>query len=872
MAALAALLPGLYLTLLAFLLARALRRWWDPVPPRVWAIFGAALLILFGPSLFLGKVLLPVDILPGLTPPESAGKPPEGNPLQVDLVTQVVPWQAQVRRAARAGEWPTWNDLAGAGMPLLADPQAQVLQPFVWLALPLPLPQALGVTAALRVLTALVFFFLLLRRQGLSEAASLFGSLAFGLGGFLLLWLSWPIGNSPALLPLVLYALLLTAERGARRDFLLLALAAASLLAGGHPETILYVAAVAGLFAAARLLIRPSAERPRLLARWALTAGIAFGLAAPALLPAMRFLPQTHRSHLVELRNERMEDRSPLAGWRTPEERRRTAEGLVKRAVPVFAPNAFGNSRWGAYWGEANSNEDTSGFIGGAALLAALLAFLPAARRFPQERLFLALGAVSLAIAVRIPGVPWLLSAVPLLNQSISAHRRLLLVAAFALAYAAACTVERWRRGDGPRRGAVAACGAALLGLVAWGYLLSPDEDALLPHRWLWLGLQLATVAGTVLTLYLNRSPSSPGDGGREGTGEEGRGGEGFEGQAERRRRTLWILPTLLALELLVFHQPANPSLPRGGFYPTTPAIGFLQRSAGGFRVAGLADRLPPNAGALYGLADIRISNPFKPFPYVQALEPVSGPIRSTEHLLVKAEHPLYQLLGVRYLIGPPKMKSRDGWRAVFRDHGARIFERATVLPRLFLPASSEGRGCRRWTEWLASNPDFAARALVPSVPGRPAAWTASWPGHSTLQILASERSRVAARALLAEERLLASSVYQDGGWRLLLDGRPHPAFMANGPFLAAWLPEGEHRLELVYRAPGLIPGLALAAIALALLVLTLFRRPGTGGTPSDSKDASSHASLASLPSRLSLFTPRPAAPPGSRRRDPRGL
>ncbi|HSS76949.1 MAG TPA: hypothetical protein VLV54_09400, partial [Thermoanaerobaculia bacterium] len=176
MTLLTAPLPGLYLALLTFLLARTLRRWWDPVPIRVWAVFGAIVVILFGPSLFLGKVLLPADILPWVRTPQEMRALPGGNPLQLDLVTQVVPLQAEVRRAVAAGRWPVWNPDAGAGMPLLADPTAQVFQPLVLVGLPLPLAQAIGLTAGLKVLIALVFFFLLLRRQGLSEGAALFGS------------------------------------------------------------------------------------------------------------------------------------------------------------------------------------------------------------------------------------------------------------------------------------------------------------------------------------------------------------------------------------------------------------------------------------------------------------------------------------------------------------------------------------------------------------------------------------------------------------------------------------------------------------------------------------------------------------------------
>jgi hypothetical protein len=769
-----ALLPGLYLALLAFLLDRALRRWWDPVPARMWGVFGVVLVVLFGPALFLGKVLLPVDILPGVAQPEDARKPPEGNVLQEDLVTQVVPLQAQVRREIRTGAWPLWNDLAGAGMPLLADLSAQTFEPLVLLALPLPLPAAVGVTAGLRVLLALVFLFLLLRRQGLSEGASLFGSLAFGLGGFLLLWLNWPLANSPALLPLVLYALVMTDDRGARRDFLLLVMALFCPFVGGHPETALYVAILGGLFALSRLRRRPAGDRAPLLVRWTAAAALAVGLAAPLLVPAFRFVPQSLRYRWVEARNERLGAHPELGLRESP-------QGLRERVVLVFAPNAFGNSRYGKYWGVTNNNEDSSAFVGGAAMLAALLAFFPVSRRFREERLFLALAPVSLLIAVHLPGVRLLSAKLPVLNQSLGANRRLLLVVAFSLAYLGACTVERWRTGAGPKRWTVLAGALALLGLIAWGYLLSADMKALAALRWLWMGTQLAVVAGTAVLLYLRC-----------------------------RRASTLVLCALVAVELLIFHRPANPSLPRSAYYPVTPLIRFLQENADGTRIAGLENRILPNAAAVYGLADVRISDPLKPFAYAQAVGPVSAAVGSTEHVLTVPEHPLYQLLGVRFVVAPPRMRSIPGLRQVFHDPTGRIFERESFLPRLFLPES-------------------AAR-----------------PVDSAIEILRIEPARVTARARLAEERLLASSLYQDGGWRLLLDGRPFPLRTANGPFLAAWLPAGEHRVELVYRAPGFLVGLLLGAVGLAGMVAWMLGplrkaekgTPGTAATPGTSATA----------------------------------
>ncbi|HEV7518808.1 MAG TPA: hypothetical protein VGR07_21120, partial [Thermoanaerobaculia bacterium] len=43
---------------------------------------------------------------------------------------------------------------------------------------------------------------------------------------------------------------------------------------------------------------------------------------------------------------------------------------------------------------------------------------------------------------------------------------------------------------------------------------------------------------------------------------------------------------------------------------------------------------------------------------------------------------------------------------------------------------------------------------------------------------------------------------------------------VADGPFLAAWLPAGEHRLDLVYRPRTFLPGCLLAALALAAAAL----------------------------------------------------
>jgi hypothetical protein len=736
------LLPGLWTGLLGACLAAALRRWFDPVPARVLAVFAAVLLILFGSVLLGGKVLLPLDGLRGELPFQRLPPTePHGNFLQGDLIQLVAPSAAAVRTAWGMGRWPLWNAQVGAGMPLLADPQAQALQPLVLAGYPLPLARAAGVTAALRVLTALVFGFLWMRRQGLGEAPALAGALAYGLGGFLLLWLGWPIANSAALLPLALYGAARCDEPGGRRDALLLALGALGLLLGGHPETILYALGLALLCLLDRVRRRPAGLRKALLVRAGIALAVAGALATPVLLPAIDYLPKTMRA-------ARLRDKPELRA------------GLAPRWLPIAAPNAYGNSRFIEYWGLSNTNEDASGFVGTAALLAALLS-VGARRRFPQEALALGIAGLCLLLLAPLPGGLALGS------------RRLLLPLSLCLAYLGACTLQRFQLGEVRRRTLL--IGALGLGLVVvWGYLAHPDPTD--PHRmevfrFGWLRWQLRFLAGSALLLLAAASWG-------------------------RRGKSLAVagLAAAIAAELLLIHGSANPPMPRRLAFPAPPAIAFLQASLGKnpprgprYRIAALGEAFPPNLAALYGLTDARIYNPMAPQAYVETMAPITAAWRGEIPELGAPDHPLYPRLGVRYLLAAPDAALPPPLQRVYAGPDASVWERPDALPRLFL----------------------ATR--------RPA---------GPVAIPRFEDSWITAQVSLRRRQTLGSSVYQDGGWLLLVDGQPRPAAAGEGSFLTAPLPAGERRIDLLYRPRAFLWGCLLAALGLAAGAAAWVPRP----------------------------------------------
>ncbi len=849
-----ALRPGLWTAGVAALSLWALRRWWEAPPWRVTAVLAAAVVAVLGPMLFGGALMLPLGMVANFPP--WRGLPPSEagfNPLQHDLVMQIVPGQAAVREVTGAGEWPLWNPWLAAGQPLLADPLSQPFQPLVLAGRPLPLGEALTATAALTLFAALVGTFLLLRRQGMGAVAATAGSLGWGLGGWMLHWLGWHQATVGAWLPWLLYAMVMSGERGARRDFVLLGAVTAALLVSGHPETSLYVLLAGGAFGAVRAARggredgpRPS-RRPlrgllgagrslrwRLLARQAAAGAVALAVASPVLLPFQEYLPQMVRYQRVEAGRAALQAQGPWRGWRTADERRASAAAAELRLAATAAPGAFGAFWAGGYWGESNPNEDATGFVGSALLLLALLALWPARRRLPQERFFLVVWLLGLAILARPPPLLPLLEALPGFGHSPRHHQRVLMLVGFAVGWLGAAVLERWRRGDGPPRAGVAAAVAAAGALVTWTYLGHPNPQRaaeVLPAgpRLAWWLAALAALAATALVLLVRRRAPAPASGAATSPPSLAGPPAAAAGRAHAVARWLPLLvPLAVAGELLLLHLPLHPPAPARLFYPPTEAGRFLAArlpevgatvAGGGFgRFTGIGPIYPANTAVLAGLMDVRSSGPAQPAAFSWLTERLKAPDTEYGDVLARGDAPVLDLLAVRYVMAWPDAPLPPPARAVLETPALRLYERPGALPLVFLPASAEaydpGRGS--WIDWLLAHDAYAERSLVHYHPRGLPTWRAAAPAASRIGAVTLRPARLAVDLDLAEERLLATTIYQDDSWHLLADGRPVEAVRANGPFVGAWLPAGTARVEALYRPRGFVAGCLLAALGLA--------------------------------------------------------
>jgi Bacterial membrane protein YfhO len=350
-----------------------------------------AVLVVLAPALFTGRVLAPEDNIyfeppfDGLRAPLGLERP--SNPELFDQYRQLHPDMLLARQELHSGELPGWNPFAGAGDPVWASEQHGVASPFEWPAMVLPFWQSLEWVAALKLLAAAVGMFLLLRRLGRSQPASVLGALAFALSSPIIDWLGHPHTNSYVLLPWLFLTIDLVASEGRWRDVVLLAATTGACMAGGHAPSAVMVAYISAAWAVFRFATAPN---PRRMALFAGGVVLGVGLAAIAVLPA------------VEL--------SQHAG-----SAERHARGSLQTLYSFLVPDYWGRpDRVHTAASRVNYVERT-GYFGTVPLI---LAAVGLAVRRPRsvQLFFIGLTLVSLAFAIKTP-LSSLASHLPLMSH-----------------------------------------------------------------------------------------------------------------------------------------------------------------------------------------------------------------------------------------------------------------------------------------------------------------------------------------------------------------------------------------------------------------------------------------------------------------------
>lgn len=628
----------------ACLLVAAMRRWIAPVPWRIALLFLLMTLAFLHGAVFTSKLPVPVDeVARGYPWRGLFGDVAVRNPLTNDTVKLFLPWMQVAREELANFRAPLWNRYSFAGYPLLANGESAPFSPLFLATLFVPLPKQLVAMAALKIFAALLFTWLFLKREQVSDAAATLGAVVFGFSTVMTVFLYYSTASVVALLPAAAFALLHALDRQTKASIVFVALIVATLLANGHPESVLHIAIACGGilavewirgFGVARSRGQDESETPRdpattgLLNRLrAPVIGVVAGLAlgAPAWVPVLeqvriseRFATLRAMPHFASL---------PLtAAW------------------GIISPNGFGNPlRHNWSW----IQNYTSVAISYAGLLPLTL-FIAAAisrRTATRDRLLIALAAIFFLVAMDWSVFGHALNAIPPFN--IVANDKLRFVCVFLLAIVVAKSL------DGLQRSTVLYLSALVVTFLAI-YVYAHRSDLMRPA-------DLLGIAAIIIFLLLPQ------------------------------RLRAWGAVALVGIELFAFNAGFNALVDGKYFRPPLPIVDTLRAHAPHepFRVAGLNWTFLPNASAQYRLEDVRGSDPMAFADYDRFLQRFTlAESGSWVRRIVDPNRPELSFLNVRFLLAEPDASPGGLWRLIYRGNDGTLWENPAALPRFFASAA----------------------------------------------------------------------------------------------------------------------------------------------------------------------------------------
>jgi hypothetical protein len=663
----------------AGLLVAALRRWIAPVPWRIALLFLVMTLAFLHGAVFTSKLPVPIDeVARGYPWRGLFGDVAVRNPLTNDTVKLFLPWMQVAREELANFRAPLWNRYSFAGYPLLANGESAPFSPLFLSTLFVPLPKQLVAMAALKIFAALLFTWLFLKREQASDAAATLGAVVFAFSTVMTVFLYYSTASVVAFLPAAAFALLHAIDRQTKASIVFVALIVATLLANGHPESVLHIAIGCGGILVVEWLRGLGDPRSRegvqpesptdpatagLLKRLrapiiGVIAGLALG--APAWVPVLeqvriseRFATLRAMPHFTAL---------PFtAAW------------------GIISPNGFGNPLRNN-WSWIQNYTSVAISYAGLLPLALFIAAVISRRTATRERLLIVLAAVFFLVAMDWSVVGHALNAIPPFN--IVANDKLRFVCVFLLAIVVAKSLDGLQR-------SVALYLSALSVTVFAIYVYARKSDLMRPA-------DLLGIAAIVIFLLLPQ------------------------------RLRVWGAVALVGIELFAFNAGFNALVDGKYSRPPLPIVDALREHAPHepFRVAGLNWTFLPNASAQYGLEDVRGSDPMAFADYDRFLQRFTvAESGSWVRRIVDPNRPEISFLNVRFLLAEPGASPGGLWRLIYRGNDGTLWENPAALPRFFA-SGAEVRNLRNpapgeFTMTVASPLPALVGSSEPLGPGR---------------------------------------------------------------------------------------------------------------------------------------------------------
>jgi membrane protein YfhO len=760
------------------------------VPWRVGVLLALLPLAFTGKAFLRGDLYGPADLYYGHDPWRGVaaenGIRGVANPILSDLAFANIPWRAAVREALVNGRLPLWNRFVLAGNPLLATAQASVFHPATWLGIFLPLAQSWTFSCAFTIFLALLCAHLFFRDFCSSEPAALVGAVGWGFSTYVLFWDGWAVGPSIASFPLLLLGLrrLTRAPGGGGVGITTAALALS--FHGGHPETFLHCVAAGAVYFLWEIFPREERRRARRAVGGALAAGLlAFGLAAPVLVPLLEALP--HSAEYAARRAALAEGR-PRQSVPAGEAARR-----LRPAILPFAHGIYGRSP------VQERRQDGSGMpLGYAGAVLFPLAAVGAFGRRPRERwIFLGLFLAGLAYGASTPILLDVTSRLP--GFSLALNYRLVFLAPLGLAGLAALGADRLvERRSAARELAIAA--AAAVALLSVSFLLS---RGIFRERALPTDFVAASFAAEGLPVLLLGLAALLGK--------------------TRERNVVTAAAVLLVSQRYLEMRGVYPTLPSRSLVPALPTLAALPEGGDPYRVVAVGGDFRPNGAALFGREDVRGYESLVLRRFEETYPLWCRRQFASHNRVDDLGAPFLSFLNARYAISEADAAAPGGWALVTRGADLALFENRRALPRAFVPRRIRAEPqVTKQIEEMGETKDFGDVAWVDR------ADPAGEENGSAVLTVHEIGPDLVIDADVGKRVLIVTSVPDWPGWRAGVAGKELALTTVNHAFVGFWLPPGRHEVRLRYLPQSFCAGAALAgAVLVAGLLLVLTRRRG---------------------------------------------
>ncbi len=714
-----------------------------------------------------------------------------------DLVSFLYPVYSFAARSLKVGDFPLWNPYLYGGAPFAGDNQSALFYP-INLAFFLLRPnldyramELLSVAHFYLAGVCAYFGTRYISRRPLKRWAALSGAVAFMFSDLFVTH----FGNlnmiaCAAWLPLIFCLF----RRGLDEGRLALGAGSGVLLGvaalAGHVQPLLYTALALGLYFVYHFYHQRREGWPVLgpsVAVLALVAVVAFGVAAPALLPSYEMSRLTLRAELSY--EEAIQYSLPPAAL-----------------VGLVVPSVFGRGP-GAFWGPWPRVE-----VGYAGVLTLLLAGLALLLRRDHLTRFFALLAV-LSVFVAFGGFAilhgWAYRAVPGFDL-IRAPARMIYLLDFALAGLAALGLDalmrpipRLSRGiwhQVLRYSPLSLFSAGLISLsFSYNTLLHSQDKA--PEIFARL---LSSTHGMVFAFLLLGCGVSM---------------LWLRGAGRIKPLTLGLaFVALIVFDLASLGAYTELELtdPTSGFEHGA-AIAFLKDDPEYYRIdtrTEVWDVWQPNLGLLHGMFDVwGIYNPLVLADYHRYWEGLGS--RST---------PLYDFLNAKYIVGHKDVVlDWDKFELAFdADPRINVYRNTAVLPRSFVVHNAWSVGNQEEAFTAVHRSDFEPATHVVIENGR--SITSQQLDASPASIVSYSNNEIRLETFTSAPGYLVLSEVYYPGWKVEVDGHPAELKRANYAFRAVFLPPGEHQVRFHFQSRSWQLGMACSLFVWGSLAVTAFR------------------------------------------------